>query len=179
MNKKLIALIIIGAASSSALTIYWYKSANTAESKVVRKLQYVTPKPAQPNPLKSQQAAKCPEHRLKRLRLQYNGNDIWKKTHEELFQLEQTLTVDEKRLKGTNKVIPLISLIDKDKNIEFVDVTVCDGNTKTIPMEQIDQAESPYYLGLNKRGWLKVMKKDKSRYATHSKAVVEINLRSQ
>jgi hypothetical protein len=180
MNKKTLTLLISGAIVGTALSAYWYTTTLPEERKVIRKLRYVEPKVPQKNPLKSQQAIQCPEKRLKTLRVLSNGNEIWRKTHEELFEMDQVIYSEEKRLKGTNQIIPLTSLIPADTKIVFIDVTDCKGITKNLSIKVISQPEFTYYLGLNRKGWLKVMRKDeRARYTTYSKAVIEINLREQ
>jgi len=172
--------MISGVIGCSALGIYWYHSSNTssAEPVVIRKLKHVVP--VTRNPLKDRQSSSCPENKLKSLRLKHNDITQWKKTHEEFFTLDMIQVSEERRLKGGKEILPLTALLTEAEDTLYIDFTDCRGRTVTLSIGEIDRGKNHHFLGLNNKGMMKLMKRDKKgRYLTMVKAVTEINLRDQ
>ena len=175
MNNKNLTLIfssvVVGFVLASAG--YYYIS-DSPDEKVLRKLKY-----AEPNPLKDKRvsAMPCSDERISSLRVKYNEDLLWEKTHEEFFAMDEILTLDHRRLKGRKQVLPLLDLLQGRDGVQFIDFIDCGGKKTALSVAEIKQSPDDYFLGENNKGWLKLMRRDeKPRYNTIEKAIVYIHV---
>jgi len=174
MSNKLFVLALSTAVIGGTSAIVWHNYNEPPEKTVIRKLRYVEPKR---EPLKSRLTATCPKNKIDTIKL-YNDNDkIWKKSHDEFFQLPGVIKINERRFKGREDVLPASAILIDNTDTQIVEFITCSGKPTTLTVDEIRLLDT-YFIGQNNKGWIKLMKKDKKgRYRTISKAVTDIHLR--
>ena len=180
-HKK--ALVVTALVIATSATYYGYITSytgtHTDKNTVLRKLTRV--KPADMATLKASmetRAERCPEQKLQTISLLRNGKLVWKKTHDEFFALDG-VQITNKGPKDTDKLMPIKALFTNDNSIKRVTFSSCTASTEavTLTVNQLSLPERSYYLGLNKKGWMKLILHDEhGGYRTALRPVTDVML---
>ena len=118
----------------------------------------------------------CSDSVVFSLRLKRNDNLVWKKTHDELFNLPEAIPSTDKRFLDKD-VMPLLALLKNQPKFTSIEVIPCDDNNITLNYAQIKNSKDFYYLSQNNKNRMKLLKQQ-NRYdrITVKRNVIDINL---
>lgn len=118
----------------------------------------------------------CSDSVVFSLRLKLNGQTLWTRTIEHLFNMPEAVPTHDRRFPD-KRIMPIAALLKDYSKVKTVEAIPCDGQSVTLSTEEILQHPSLYYIGQNRQNRLKLLKYiGDQKYQTLKRNVIDINL---